>query len=244
MKKHLQVKELTLEEINAQESINEQRRRTKYAHFGTSTRDGVVLHNFDETIEDKTKRIRESHLPKKKEAVFAGVPGPGTYKTASDFEIRNLNNPDDRIGKVPKFHFGIKPTIKPQNLFVPGVGNAEVDQAPMWMKNPQYWIGTDVRKDLAVPNSHLYPGPGHYFHEPDFYGTTFVGMPIGRDEYKPPIGGVSVSFTQEKKAANYEKIQQGFEPGPGSYNTYSTVGNVRGYLVPPVKEMQTASEYD
>jgi hypothetical protein len=176
-----------------------------------------------------------------------GAPGPGTYKAASDFNFRDPLNPDDKSGKTAKqWSFGIKPALHTRNLEVPGVGQHEVDQAPMWMKNPQYWIGTDVRKDLAVPNSHLYPGPGQYFNDPDFYGTTYVGMPdkIGRYEYKPPLGGVSVSFPMDKKAVNYEKIEQGFEPGPGSYNTYNTVGNVRGYLIKKEQADHSKDEYE
>jgi len=32
-------------------------------------------------------------------------------------------------------------------------------------KNISYWIGTEVRRDMSIPYSHLYPGPGHYDHE-------------------------------------------------------------------------------
>ena len=53
--------------------------------------------------------------------------------------------------------------MRAKNLDVPGVGDSNVDQAPMWMKRSvAYWIGTDERRDLAVKNSHLYPGPGDY----------------------------------------------------------------------------------
>ena len=91
---------------------------------------------------------------------------------------------------------------------MPGVGNVEVDQTPMWMKNPQYWIGTDVRKDFAKPNAHLYPGPGAYNME-------------------LPIGGPEINIGKEAKKTSIEKT---FEPGPGSYLTYGTIGNIRGYL--------------
>jgi len=32
----------------------------------------------------------------------------------------------------------------------------------MYQKNIAYLIGTDTRKDMSVPYSHLYPGPGTY----------------------------------------------------------------------------------
>jgi len=34
----------------------------------------------------------------------------------------------------------------------------------MNQKNIAYWIGTDVRRDMAKHNSHMYPGPGSYEH--------------------------------------------------------------------------------
>lgn len=69
---------------------------------------------------------------------------------------------DNRVGKVPRFAFGIKPQIKASTQDVPGPGTYEVDQYPMNQKNIAYWIGTDVRKDLGVPNAKDFPGPGHY----------------------------------------------------------------------------------
>ena len=44
------------------------------------------------------------------------VPGPGAYTRTGDFDFRDPTNPDDRLGKNPKFAFGIKPTTKPRNL--------------------------------------------------------------------------------------------------------------------------------
>lgn len=93
---------------------------------------------------------------------YLGVPGPGAYTRTGDFDFRDPTNPDDRSGKNPKFAFGIKQTTKPRNLDQPGPGEYEVDVYPMNQANIAYWIGTDVRRDLAVPYSHLYPGPGQY----------------------------------------------------------------------------------
>ena len=41
---------------------NEEKQRKKCAHFGTSTRDGIVLQKFDENDE----KLRETHIPKSK----------------------------------------------------------------------------------------------------------------------------------------------------------------------------------
>lgn len=78
--------------------------------------------------------------------------------------------------KKAKFAFGMKFNTRAKNLDMPGPGEYEVDQPPMNHKNPAYWIGTDVRKDLGVPYAHLYPGPGDY---------------EVRDDYKPQ--GASIS---------------------------------------------------
>lgn len=102
----------------------------------------------------------------------------------------------------------MKPVVRAKNLDVPGVGDNEVDQAPMWMKNSAYWIGTDLRRDLAVPYSHLYPGPGSYESQFD-------------------IGGPKISFPHEAKVTTIEKT---YAPGPASYVVYGTVGIAHGYL--------------
>ena len=75
------------------------------------------------------------------------TPGPGTYNFAGDFVFRDLNNPES-MGKLPKFHFGNKPTVHSKTLEVPGVGNVEVDQAPLWMKNVSHVFGTSSRPDI------------------------------------------------------------------------------------------------
>lgn len=56
----------------------------------------------------------------------------------------------------------MKFNTRAKNLDMPGPGEYEVDAPPMNQKNPAYWIGTDVRKELGVPYAHMYPGPGHY----------------------------------------------------------------------------------
>lgn len=74
-----------------------------------------------------------------------------------------FRDPNEKTGgKLPKFAFGIKPVIKSMTQDVPGPGTYEVDQYPMNQKNIAYWIGTDVRKDLGVPNARDFPGPGSY----------------------------------------------------------------------------------
>lgn len=193
--------------------------RKGYGHFGTSTREGVLLQSFDAN----DSGLRLTHVPADKDGVpkkrinqaYKGPPGPGVYyQFCGDFDFEKARkDPEDKITKTAKqWSFGLKPTIKARNLDVPGVGNVEVDQAPLWMKNPQYWIGTDVRKDFARPNAHLYPGPGQYHQE---------------NSHELPIGGPEINFGKDPKKTSIEKT---FLPGPATYHTYGTVGNVRGYL--------------
>lgn len=96
----------------------------------------------------------------------------------------------------------MKPVVRDKNVDMPGPGEYETDQYPMNQANIAYWIGTDVRRDLAVPYSHLYPGPGNY---------------DGDDGKKQP----SVSFPKDIKNKPLEKTN---DPGPGSYSHFETVG--------------------
>lgn len=59
-----------------------------------------------------------------------------------------------------------------------------------------------MRRDLAVPYSHLYPGPGNYDAE---------------DIKKEP----AVSFTRDPKNTVVEKTN---DPGPGTYAHFASVG--------------------
>ena len=136
-----------------------------------------------------------------------GVPGPGNYKITGDFDFRDPTRPDDRSGKNPKFCFGMKTSTRAKNLDMPGPGEYEVDVYPMNQANIAYWIGTDVRRDLAVPYSHLYPGSGHYDPE---------------DQTKEP----SISFPKDRKITHVEKTN---DPGPGTYAHFDTVGVMSHY---------------
>ena len=90
-------------------------------------------------------------------------------------------------------------------------------------KNPAYWIGTDVRKDLGVPYAYMYPGPDHYYPE---------------EQTQNP----AVSFPRDAKNTMIEKTN---DPGPASYALYDTVGvmnrherneaNARVVMMPPKK---------
>ena len=101
----------------------------------------------------------------------------------------------------------MKAAARAKNLDMPGPGEYEVDQAPMNQANIAYWIGTDVRRDLAVPYSHLYPGPGNYDPE---------------DQVKPP----AVAFPKDLKITHIEKTN---DPGPGSYSHMNTIGVMAAY---------------
>jgi hypothetical protein len=107
-------------------------------------------------------RLDCSGRAEKKQDAKNPTPGPNVYQITGDFDFRDPSKPEQRTGKLPKFAFGMKPNTKPRNLDCPGPGEYETDQYPMNQKNIAYWIGTDVRRDLSVPYSHLYPGPGHY----------------------------------------------------------------------------------
>ena len=90
------------------------------------------------------------------------VPGP-MYDIPGDFDFPDPLNPDKTKGtKKAKFCFGMNTKTRAKNLDMPGPGEYEVDQYPMNQANIAYWIGTDVRRDLSVPNAYIYPGPGSY----------------------------------------------------------------------------------
>lgn len=95
-------------------------------------------------------------------------PAPNTYQLLGDFDFRDPSRPAGDIlsykGKTPKFHFGIKFDIKNKSLDFPGPAEYNTDQHPMNQKDLAYWIGTDVRRDMSIPYSHMYPGPGSYNH--------------------------------------------------------------------------------
>ena len=74
--------------------------------------------------------------------------------------------------------------------------------------NIAYWIGTDVRRDLSVPQAYMYPGPGSYEAK-----DTLAKAP-------------EVSFPKEKKVTTVEKTNA---PGPSTYTNYGTVGVMPAY---------------
>ena len=102
----------------------------------------------------------------------------------------------------------MKLNIRATNLDMPGPGEYETDTVPMSMKNPAYWIGTDVRKDLGVPYAYMYPGPDHY----DAIDTQQVAPYI--------------SFTRDPKKTTIEKTN---DPGPATYAKYDTTGQIPQY---------------
>ena len=172
----------------------------KKGTFGNARRDGNGA-----VIEDENTRKHKNN--REKTAQYLGVPGPGAYRLTGDFDFRDPTRPEDRVGKQPKFAFGVKHSQKPRNLDQPGPGEYEVDTYPMNQANIAYWIGTDVRRDLAVPSSHMYPGPGQYEAE---------------DMNKAP----AVSFPRELKQTVVEKTN---DPGPTTYAQFDTVGVLPGY---------------
>jgi len=83
-----------------------------------------------------------------------------------DFDFKDatlpLGHPLKERGKAPKFAFGSRPVIKNRTIDFPGPTEYNTDIYPFNNKNIAYWIGTDVRRDMSVPYSHMYPGPGSY----------------------------------------------------------------------------------
>jgi len=131
------------------------------------------------------------------------VPGP-EYNIPGDFDFPDPRNPEagGPGQKKAKFAFGMKFNSRAKNLDMPGPGEYETDVIPMNHKNPAYWIGTDVRKDLGVPYAYMYPGPGHYWLE-------------------EPVQGSEISFPKDGKKTYIEKTN---DPGPATYAKYATVG--------------------
>lgn len=144
--------------IEPAQSINQQKEDKR---IGAAPGSYDPKHNFEFREEHNGVRFGTSTRAEVAGAQMVS-PGPQTYQITGDFDFRDPSKPDQKTGKKPKFAFGMKFNTKPRNLDCPGPGEYETDQYPMNQKNISYWIGTDVRRDLSVPYSHLYPGPGHY----------------------------------------------------------------------------------
>jgi hypothetical protein len=48
-----------------------------------------------------------------------------------DFDFRDPTKPEERIGKLPKFAFGLKPNVRSSNMDTPGPGEYNTDKHPM-----------------------------------------------------------------------------------------------------------------
>ena len=119
---------------------------------------------------DFNKGVKIGRSERKEEQTTAMLtPAPNHYSFTGDFDFRDPTDPNSHSGKNPKFAYGIKPALKSNNLDFPGpgtyFGDGNPQPLPMNQPNISYWIGTDIRRDMSVPNSHLLPGPGEY--EPD-----------------------------------------------------------------------------
>lgn len=165
-------------------------------------------HNFEFSKNMRGIHINGSARADNSNDMKNSQPGPNVYHILGDFDFRDPSKSDQRVGKLAKFAFGMKHNTKPRNLDCPGPGEYETDQYPMWQKNIAYWIGTDVRRDLSVPYSHLYPGSGHY------------------ENHQINATGPCISFPRTEKDT---KIEKTYAPGPGSYHSHGTVGAIQGY---------------
>jgi len=81
---------------------------------------------------ERMKGVKMSTSVRRDEVSFGkDTPAPNKYYIVGDFDFRDPNNLNDKVGKLPKFAFGIKPVIKSMTQDVPGPGTYEVDQYPM-----------------------------------------------------------------------------------------------------------------
>lgn len=140
------------------------------------------------TIGTSKRQIDNKHIYK---------PAPNKYYIPGDFDFKDPNNREESTGKDPKFHFGMNTKTRDKNLDMPGPGEYDMNVYPSNQANIQHVLGSDYRKDMSVPNGHLYPGPGSY--DP-FYDISYEGP--------------AVSFTRERKKT---KIEKSYAPGPSSY---------------------------
>jgi len=155
-----------------------------------------------------SKGVRMGTSVRVADTTHAGKPAPNKYVIAGDFDFKDPNNREESLGKDPKFHFGMNSKTRDRNLDMPGPGEYDMNVYPSNQANIQHVLGSDYRKDMSVPNAHLYPGPGSY--EPH--------MDIAE--------GAAISFTRERKKT---KIEKTYAPGPASYNALSTVGVANEY---------------
>jgi hypothetical protein len=89
-------------------------------------------------------------------------PAPNQYSILGDFNFKDPNNREDSIGKDPKFHFGMNIKERDRNGDMPGPGEYDMNMLPSNQPNIQHVLGSDYRKDMSIPNAHMYPGPGSY----------------------------------------------------------------------------------
>lgn len=109
-----------------------------------------------------SKGVRIGTSIRANDQIHAGKPAPNKYVIAGDFDFKDPNNREESLGKDPKFHFGMNSKTRDRNLDMPGPGEYDMNVYPSNQANIQHVLGSDYRKDMSVPNAHLYPGPGSY----------------------------------------------------------------------------------
>lgn len=155
-----------------------------------------------------SKGVRMGTSVRVADTTHAGKPAPNKYVIAGDFDFKDPNNREESLGKDPKFHFGMNSKTRDRNLDMPGPGEYDMNVYPSNQANIQHVLGSDYRKDMSVPNAHLYPGPGSY------------------EPFMDIAEGAAISFTRERKKT---KIEKTYAPGPASYNALNTVGVANEY---------------
>lgn len=89
-------------------------------------------HNFEFSKNMRGIHINGSARPDNRDDLKNPQPGPNVYTILGDFDFRDPSKPDQSVGKLAKFAFGMKHNTKPRNLDCPGPGEYETDQYPMW----------------------------------------------------------------------------------------------------------------
>ena len=153
----------------------------------------------------KPRRVVEGHKTVPGYSIGRGVREPISNK----FETPgpNVYNVLDDGKKQYKFHMGMRTNYKAnRGQETPGPGEYLADLYEQI--GATHLIGTGQRSDLGVGKAYLAPGPGQY-------------------NIRGKIEGPEVKFGNEIKNT---KIKKTYEPGPGSYDLPSTVGNIPRYL--------------
>jgi hypothetical protein len=160
--------------------------------------------------EDLSKKLKDDKIINTHQTVPGFSIGRGVRDPISskfDTPGPNAYNIADEGKGQFRFHMGMRTNYKAnRGQDAPGPGEYLRDLYEQI--GPTHLIGTGQRSDLGVGKAYLAPGPGQYNVR-------------GKNE------GPEIKFGNEVKST---KIKKTYEPGPGTYDLPSTVGNIPRYL--------------